>query len=83
MDPALMPQDREWTREVYSRLGEIYSENEKHDDAIKVWELFLKRWPSDVQAPFLQDKIADAYRNQRMFDEELTARSELHKYGKG
>ncbi|MCK9462558.1 MAG: tetratricopeptide repeat protein [Proteobacteria bacterium] len=82
-DPKLMPQDRKWTREVYARLGDIYSENEKHEEAIAVWKLFLEKWPLDVQAPFVQDRIADAYREMRRFDEELAERSKLDKYGKG
>ena len=81
-DTALMPQDREWTREVYARLGDIYSENEKHEEAIEVWELFLQKWPLDVQAPFVQNKIADAYREMRRFDEELASRSKLDDFGK-
>lgn len=82
-DPDMMPQNEKWTREVYSRLGDIYSENEKHEDAIKVWKLFLEKWPLDVQAPFVQDRIADAYREMRRFDEELAERSKLDAYGKG
>jgi cellulose synthase operon protein C len=81
-DPALMPQDRKWTREVYSRLGDIFAENEKQDDAIAVWRLFLEKWPLDVQAPFVQNKIADAYREMRKFDDELAERSKLDKFGK-
>jgi len=82
-NPNLMPQDRAWTHEVYARLGDIYSENEKHEDAIAVWKLFLERWPINVQAPFIQDKIADAYREMRRFDDELAERSKLDDYGVG
>ena len=77
-----MPQDRAWTQEVYARLGDIYFENEKHEDAIAVWELFLQKWPLNVQAPFVQDKIATAYREMRRFDDELAARSKLDDFGK-
>jgi tetratricopeptide (TPR) repeat protein len=82
-DPGLMPQDRKWTREVYAELGYIYSENERHEDSIAVWKLFLEKWPLDVEAPFVQDKIANAYRDMRRFDEELAERSKLDGYGKG
>jgi cellulose synthase operon protein C len=81
--PNLMPQDRKWTREVYARLGDIFFENEKMEDAIAVWRLFLQKWPLDVQAPFVQSRIADAYRELRRFDDELAERSKLGKYGKG
>jgi tetratricopeptide (TPR) repeat protein len=82
-DPSLMPQDRKWTREVYARLGDLYAENEKQEQAIEVWRIFLEKWPLDVQAPFVQDKIADAYREMRKFDIELAERSKLDGYGKG
>lgn len=78
-----MPQDKEWVKEVYVRLGDIYADNEKHDDAIKVWELALKRWPLDKDAPFVRDKIANSYRTQRKFDKELAERSKLDEYGRG
>lgn len=81
--PHLMPQDRRWTREVYALLGDTLVENEKQEDAIAVWRLFLQKWPLDVQAPFVQSRIADAYRGMRRFDEELEERSKLGRYGKG
>jgi tetratricopeptide (TPR) repeat protein len=81
-DPALMPQDRKWTGEVYARLGDIYSENEKHEDAIAVWKLFLAKWPLDVQAPFVQDKVADAYNRLRQFEAEIEERTKLDSYGR-
>jgi tetratricopeptide (TPR) repeat protein len=82
-DPALMPQDRKWTREVYALLGDIFSENEKHEEAITVWKLFLAKWPLDVQAPFVQDKVADAYNRLRQFDVEIEERTKLDAYGRG
>ncbi|MBN2716772.1 MAG: tetratricopeptide repeat protein, partial [Deltaproteobacteria bacterium] len=82
-NPDLMPQDRPWVREVYTRLGDIYADNEKHDDAIRVWELVLSRWPLDRDAPFVRDKIANSYRTQRMFDRELAERSKLDQFGRG
>jgi tetratricopeptide (TPR) repeat protein len=82
-DPALMAQDRQWTREVYALLGDIYSENEKHEEAITVWKLFLEKWPLDVQAPFVQDKVADAYNRLRQFDVEIQERTKLDGYGRG
>jgi TolA-binding protein len=80
-DPNLMSQDRPWTMEVYERLGDIYADNEKNEEAIAVWQLFLKRWPLDVQAPFIQEKIALTYNKMRIFDKEIAERSKLDNYG--
>jgi cellulose synthase operon protein C len=82
-DPALMPQERAWTREVYERLGQIYFENEKNELAIQVWQLYLQKWPLDVRAPFVQEKIAEAYNKMRQFNEEIVARSKLDSYASG
>ncbi len=78
-----MPQDRKWTREVYERLGEIYSDNEKNDDAIAVWKLFLEKWPLDLKAPFVQEKIALEYAKMRMAEEEIAARTALEEFVPG
>ncbi|MBN2342854.1 MAG: tetratricopeptide repeat protein [Deltaproteobacteria bacterium] len=82
-DERYMPQDKPWVREVYARLGDIYADNEKHEEAIEVWRLALERWPLDKDAPFVRDKIADSYRKQRKFDKELAERSKLDEYGPG
>ncbi|MBN2803161.1 MAG: tetratricopeptide repeat protein [Deltaproteobacteria bacterium] len=82
-DPQYLPQDKDWIKEVYERLGDIYSDNEKHDQAIEVWNLYLKKWPLDLQTPFVLDKIANSYRTQRKFEEELEARSKLDDFGQG
>ncbi|MDJ0761781.1 MAG: tetratricopeptide repeat protein [Myxococcota bacterium] len=80
-DSALMPQDREWTPEVYERLGDIYFDNEKNEEAIAVWQLYLKKWPLSVQSPFIQEKIAITYNKMREFDKEIAERSKLDNYG--
>ncbi|MCP4606867.1 MAG: tetratricopeptide repeat protein [Proteobacteria bacterium] len=80
-DPKLLPQDRDWTREVYQRLGDIYADNEKSEEAIAIWDLVLKKWPLDVQAPFVQEKIALTYNKIRRFDDEIAERSKLDNYG--
>ncbi|MBN2527284.1 MAG: tetratricopeptide repeat protein [Deltaproteobacteria bacterium] len=82
-DPELMPQDRPWVKEVYTRLGDIFADNEKHDEAIQIWELVLQRWPLDKDAPFVRDKIANSYRIQRKFDKELVERGKLDEFGRG
>jgi cellulose synthase operon protein C len=80
-DPSLMPQDKPWTREVYERLGDIYSDNERNEEAIALWKLYVKKWPLDVRTPFVQQKIALEYGKMREPELEIAARSELDKYG--
>ena len=82
-DPTLMPQDRAWTKEVYVRLGDIYSDNEKGAEAIELWSMVVKRWPLDVRAPFVQEKIALQYGKMQEAEKEIAARSELDKFGPG
>ncbi len=82
-NPKYLPQDRTWTREVYERLGDIYSDNEKNADAIAAWKLSLEAWPLDVKAPFIQEKIALEYGKMRMAEEEIAARSALEGFAPG
>ncbi len=80
-DPSMMPQDRPWTREVYQRLGDIYFDNEKNEEAIAVWRMCLKKWPLDSQAPFIQEKIALTYNKLRQYNQEILERGNLNNYG--
>ncbi len=50
-DPTLLPQDRDWTAEVYFELGNVYFEEDKYPDAIAVWKLALERWPNHPRRP--------------------------------
>ncbi len=80
-DPSLMPQDRPWTVEVYERLGDIYADNEKNEEAIRVWKLVLERWPLYLNAPFIQEKVALTYNKLREFEKEINERGKLDNYG--
>ncbi len=82
-DASLMAQDRPWTREVYERLGDIYSDNEMSPEAITLWTLAVERWPLELQAPFVQEKIAKEYGKLHEPEKEIAARSALDKYGPG
>ena len=82
-DSKLMPQDRPWTKEVYERLGDIYSDNEKGEEAIQLWSMVVNRWPLDVRAPFVQEKIALQYAKMQEPEKEIAARGELDKFGPG
>lgn len=81
-DPNIMPQDRKWTPEVYERLGSIYYDIAKYKDAIAIYQITLKKWPTSPKAPWIQDHIALCYQKLQMDEEALEARRELsEKYG--
>src|SRR5262249_11300763 len=37
-DPSLLPQDRQWTYEVYNQLAQVYFDEAKFYEAIEVWK---------------------------------------------
>ena len=82
-DAKLMPQDQTWTSEVVFRLGYVYFDEAKYPDAIKVWELALKRWPLDPQAPEVQNMIAVAHTRYNEQAEAIVARAKLGDYAEG
>jgi TolA-binding protein len=82
-DPNLIPQDREWTPEVYYELGRVYFEEAKYPLAIRVWRLLLSRWPNFRLAPEITDQIATAHQRNNEFNEAIAARGELAGYLSG
>jgi TolA-binding protein len=82
-DPKLLPQDRAWTSEVYQRLGYIYFDEAKYNEAVTAWELALKRWPNDPQAPEIQNMIGRAYTRANVPEQAIAARGKLGNYAEG
>jgi TolA-binding protein len=82
-DGKLMPQDQPWTSEIFFRLGYIYFDEAKYPEAIEVWQLALKRWPMDKQAPEVQNSIAVAYARHNEQPEAIAARGRLSDYVQG
>ncbi|MEY2935343.1 MAG: hypothetical protein RL033_6092 [Pseudomonadota bacterium] len=60
-DPALIPQDKKWTVEIYKALGQEFTDITQNRNAIAVMELTLERFPMDRDAPKLQDRVASLY----------------------
>ncbi len=60
-DPALIPQDKKWTVEIYKALGQEFIDITQNRNAIAVMELTLQRFPMDRDAPKLQDRVATLY----------------------
>ncbi len=60
-DPALIPQDKKWSVEIYKALAQEFIEITQNRNAIAVLELTLKKFPMDRDAPKMQNKIAELY----------------------
>ncbi|HEX7670604.1 MAG TPA: tetratricopeptide repeat protein, partial [Polyangiaceae bacterium] len=60
-DPALIPQDKKWTVEIYKALAQEFIEITQNRNAIAVLELTLKKFPMDRDAPKMQNKVAELY----------------------
>ena len=82
-DVRLLPQDQPWTGEVFQRLGYVYFDEAKYPEAVKIWELALKRWPNDPQAPEIQNMIARAFTRHSEAEAAIAARSKLSNYAEG
>lgn len=52
-------------REVFQRLGDIYFDQTKYQDAIAVYKTLLQKWPYYSDAPKVQDRIVHAYEKDR------------------
>jgi cellulose synthase operon protein C len=82
-DPALLPQDRPWTPEVYQALGNVWFDEAKYPQAVEVWNLALKRWPNHPKAPQVQNSIARAYNRADDQEKAIQARALLGNYVEG
>lgn len=60
-DPKLVPQDKPWTSKIYKALASEFESDEVQLDAIKTYELIIKKWPCDPDAPLYQNKVAQLY----------------------
>lgn len=60
-DPKLVPQDKAWTPKIYKALAAEFESDEVQLDAIKAYELIIKKWPCDSEAPQYQNKVAQLY----------------------
>lgn len=60
-DPALVPQDRKWTVEIYKALAQEYIEITQNRNAVAMLELTLQKFPMNRDAPVMQNKVAELY----------------------
>ncbi|MEZ4325982.1 MAG: tetratricopeptide repeat protein [Polyangiales bacterium] len=82
-NPQLLPQDREWTPDVYFATGEVFYEEAKYQDAIDIWRYAITHWPNHRLVPHYIDRIATANRDMARRDAELAALVSLRDYGPG
>jgi tetratricopeptide (TPR) repeat protein len=52
-------------KEVFQRLGDIYFDQTKYNEAIAVYKAVLGKWPYFADAPKIQDRIVRAYERDR------------------
>jgi tetratricopeptide (TPR) repeat protein len=86
-DPALIPQDKAWTPEVYRALATEFRGLNQFANAIEVYETMLARWPMAGSAPETQNAIAETYdqlnvmkRDGAIARKALAARTKLASY---
>ncbi len=60
-DPKIIPQDKVWTPRIYKALAAEFESDEVQLDAIRTYELILKKWDCDPEAPQFQKTIGDLY----------------------
>ena len=76
-DPALIPQDKKWTVEIYKSLAQEFIEITQNRNAVAMLELTLQKFPMDRDAPVMQNKVAELYDQlARLAPEGSAARAE-------
>ena len=76
-DRNLMPQDREWTPEVFIALGQAYLDNIKYDEAIAAWTYFIEHWPNHPEVPHIRQLIAGVHRQRQNRDAEFAILADM------
>ncbi len=75
---------RPYEKDLYRRLGDIFFDQTKNDDAVASYRLALARDPLAPDAPQVQSKIIQAYERDRAFDKQTVERERLvSTYGEG
>ena len=60
-DPKVIPQSAAWTVEVYKALAQEFVEITQNRNAVAAFELTLRRFPLDRDAPVSQNRVAELY----------------------
>jgi TolA-binding protein len=65
---------RVYEAEVFARLGDVYFEETKYEQAVEAWRQVLKLAPMSADAPRVHAKIVLAWSRDRQFDREAQDR---------
>jgi len=60
-DPAIIPQDKPWTIDIYKALAAEFRALNEYHSALEVYEDILRKWPMDPTAPDVQNSVAETY----------------------
>ncbi len=60
-DPAIIPQDKSWTIDIYKALANEYRTINQFSNAIEVYETILAKYPMHPSAPEVQAAISETY----------------------
>jgi cellulose synthase operon protein C len=66
-----------YEREILVMLGDVYFDQTRFDEAIRAYQVVQQRFPEDLEAPQVQEKIVTAYERNRNFEGAADARHVL------
>ncbi|MGO9830971.1 MAG: tetratricopeptide repeat protein [Myxococcaceae bacterium] len=75
---------RPYEAEVYKKMGDVFFDQTRHGEAVAAYQLALAKNPTMDEAPFIQQRIVEAYERDRKLDEAFKESEKLAtSYGPG
>jgi cellulose synthase operon protein C len=75
---------RPYEAEVYKKMGDVFFDQTRHSEAVAAYQLALAKNPLMDDAPFVQQRIVEAYERDRKLDEAFKESEKLATaYGPG
>ncbi len=75
---------RPYEAEVYKKMGDVFFDQTRHTEAVAAYQLALSKNPTMDEAPFVQQRIVEAYERDRKLDEAFKESEKLaSSYGPG
>ena len=75
---------RPYEAEVYRKMGDVFFDQTRHSEAVGAYRLALAKNPTMDDAPFIQQRIVEAYERDRKLDEAFKESEKLATaYGPG
>ncbi len=63
-----------YEREILVALGDVYFDQTRFTDAIRAYEIVQQRFPEDLEAPQIQEKLISSHERNRDFEKAAEAR---------